>query len=217
MDPTAHEQQEHPREAEEPDSRHMCYPLEHRASAPDTFPPFCSYPMSMMQMHSQTSTSFASICVLHLKKLWMTRTRMSQKMDMDSIKAKLARERENPEEAAKMDADIRESKRSVGARALVEAVHAAQKRGLSNAEIEKELAKEKEEYPKLFGMVLDPRHSPAMLYAMLAQLEAVEGGAKSTHDASVTVGTILVNSFVRPKLGMDPVPLPDSAKPPARR
>ena len=50
----------------------------------------------------------------------MTRTRMSQKMDMDSIKAKLARERENPEEAAKMDADIRESKRSVGARALVE-------------------------------------------------------------------------------------------------
>jgi hypothetical protein len=45
-------------------------------------------------------------------------------------------------------------------------------------EIEKELATEKEEYPKLFGMVLDPRHSPAMLYAMLAQLEAIERGAK---------------------------------------
>jgi hypothetical protein len=142
---------------------------------------------------------------------------MSQKMDMDSIKAKLAREKADPEAAAKMDSEIRTNKRSVGARALVEAIKAAQKRGLSKEEIEKELALEKEDYPKLFGMVLDPKHSPAMLYAMLAQLEAVEGGAKTTHDASVAVGTILVNSFVRPKLGMDPVPLPDSAKPPVRR
>jgi hypothetical protein len=142
---------------------------------------------------------------------------MTQKMDMDSIKAKLEREKADPEAAAKMDADIRSNKRSVGARAMVEAIKAAQKRGLSKEEIEKELTKEKEEYPKLFGMVLDPKHSPAMLYAMLAQLEAIEGGAKSTHDASVAVGTILVNSFVRPKLGMEPVPLPDSAKPPVRR
>jgi len=138
-------------------------------------------------------------------------------MDMDSIKAKLEREKADPESAAKMDSEIRASKRSVGARALVEAIKAAQKRGLSKEEIDKELATEKEEYPKLFGMVLDPKHSPAMLYAMLAQLEAVEGGAKSTHDASVAVGTILVNSFVRPKLGMEPVPLPDSKKPPVRR
>jgi len=138
-------------------------------------------------------------------------------MDMDSIKAKLEREKADPESAAKMDSEIRANKRSVGARALVEAIKAAQKRGLSKEEIEKELATEKEEYPKLFGMVLDPKHSPAMLYAMLAQLEAVEGGAKSTHDASVAVGTILVKSVVRPKLGMEPVPLPDSVKPPVRR
>ena len=136
---------------------------------------------------------------------------------MDSIKSKLEREKADPESAAKMDSEIRTNKRSVGARALVEAIKAAQARGLSTVEIEQELAKEKEDYPKLFGMVLDPRHSPAMLYAMLSQLEAVEGGAKSTHDASVAVGTILVNSFVRPKLGMDPVPLPDSTKQSARR
>ena len=142
---------------------------------------------------------------------------MSQKLDTDSIKAKLAREMANPEEGKKMDEEIRDNKRSVGARAMVEAIKAAQKRGLSKEEIEKELATEKEQSPKLFAMVLDPRHSPAMLYAMLAQLEAVEMGSKSTHDASVAVGTILVNSFVRPKLGMDPVPLPDSTKPPARR
>jgi len=134
---------------------------------------------------------------------------------MDSIKAKLEREKQNPEEAAKMDAEIRASKRSIGARAMVEAVKAAQARGLSKEEIEKELAAHKEEYPRLFAMVLDPRHSPAMLYAMLAQLEAVERGARSTHDASVAVGTILVNSFVRPKLGMEAVPLPDSSQPPA--
>ena len=139
----------------------------------------------------------------------------SNKLDMDSIKAKLERERQNPEEAAKMDEEIRANKRSVGARAMVEAIKAAQARGLSKEEIEKELVKEKEDYPRLFAMVLDPRHSPAMLYAMLAQLENVEAGKKTTHDASVAVGTILVNSFVRPKLGMEPVPLPGSDVRPA--
>ena len=138
---------------------------------------------------------------------------------MDSIKAKLAAEQSNPEEAAKMDADIRAQKRSVGARAMVEAIKAAQIQGLTTEEIDTgaEFAKYKEDYPRLFAMVLDPRHSPAMLYAMLAQLESVEAGARSTHDASVADGTILVNSFVRPKLGMEPVPLPDSGKPPAHR
>ena len=131
---------------------------------------------------------------------------------MDSIKAKLEREKQNPEDAAKMDAEIRANKRSVGARAMVEAIKAAQARGLSKEQIEKELAAHKEDYPRLFAMVLDPRHSPAMLYAMLDQLESVERGARSTHDASVAVGTILVNSFVRPKLGMDPVPLPGSSQ-----
>ena len=138
-------------------------------------------------------------------------------LKMDSIKEKLAREMANPEEARKMDADIRANKRSVGARALVDAVKAAQARGLSKEEIEVELASLKEESPRLFAMVLDPRHSPAMLYAMLAQLESVERGARSTHDASVAVGTILVNSFVRPKLGMESAPVPGSGQQPARR
>jgi hypothetical protein len=138
-------------------------------------------------------------------------------LEMDSIKAKLEKEKMNPEDAKKMDEEIRANKRSVGARKMVEAVKAAQKRGLSKEAIEKELAQEKEDYPRLFAMVNDPRHSPAMLYAMLDQLESVERGGKSTHDASVAVGTILVNSFVRPKLGMEPVPLPGSGAPPARR
>ncbi len=137
-------------------------------------------------------------------------------LNADSIKAKLERERANPQEAAKMDAEIRESKRSVGARAMVDAIKAAQARGLTKEAIEAELKEQKEAYPRLFAMVLDPKHSPAMLYAMLAQLESVEAGARSTHDASVAVGTILVNSFVRPKLGMEQVPLPGSASQPGR-
>jgi hypothetical protein len=134
---------------------------------------------------------------------------------MSSIKQKLDNLKEQtPEEAAKMDAEIRENRRSVGARACVTAIKAAQSKGLSREELEAlpELAAHKAEYPRLFAMVLDPKHSPAMLYAMLAQLEAVEKGKRSTHDASVAVGTMLVNSYVRPKLGMEPVPLPGSTK-----
>ncbi len=129
---------------------------------------------------------------------------------MDSIKQKLAAAAANPEEAAKMDADIRTNRRSLAARALVNAVRERHARGLSAAQIETELASLKEAFPRLFAMVLDPAHSPVLLNAMLAQLEAVEAGHKTTHDASVHVGTVLVNSFVRPQLGMEQVPLPDS-------
>jgi hypothetical protein len=130
---------------------------------------------------------------------------------MSSVKAKLAEAMKNPEEAAAMDASIREAKRSVTARQMVSAVRAAAARGLGADAIRAELGSQVEEYPKLFEMVMDPSHSPAMLDAILTQLEAVEAGRRSTHDASVVVGTMLVNSFVRPKLGMEPVPLPGSA------
>ena len=133
---------------------------------------------------------------------------------MDTVKQKLAAAAANPEEAAKMDADIRASRRSVGARALVDAVRAARTRGLTVTQMENDsvIAPLKAAYPKMFAMVTDPEHSPAMLNAMLAQLEAIEVGRKTTHDASVHVGTVLVNEFVRPKLGMEQVPLPDSTQ-----
>jgi hypothetical protein len=134
---------------------------------------------------------------------------------MSSVKAKLAEAMKNPEEAAAMDASIREAKRSRSARQLVTEVRAAVARGQEEAAIREELKAWAEEYPKLFDMVLDPEHSPAMLDAILLQLEAVEAGRRSTHDASVTVGTMLVNSFVRPKLGMEPVPLPGSSTQPS--
>jgi len=135
---------------------------------------------------------------------------------MDSLKQKLSSQAMSPEEAAATDAAIRENKRSVGARALVSSVKAAKARGLSSAEIATELKEPARDYPALFGMLNGPECSEAMLNAMLAQLEAVEAGARSTHEASVAVGTVLANSYVRPKLGMAPVPLPGSKPSPAR-
>lgn len=131
---------------------------------------------------------------------------------MESIKQKLAGER-NPEEEAKMDEEIRSMKRSVAARKMVTEADEAIKAGLTEESRAALEARWKEEFPRLLAMVLDPGRSRAMLNAMLAQLEAVERGGKSTHDASVAVGTVLVNSYVRPKLGMEQVPLPDSGAP----
>ena len=135
----------------------------------------------------------------------------------DSILGKLADQKQTPEEAAATDASIRQAKRSVGVRQMISDIRAAQARGLAPHEIQVELSHWETEYPRLFAMVNSPECSEAILSAMLAQLEAVEGGAKSAHDASVVVGTVLVNSYVRPALGMEPVPLPGSAQQSARR
>ena len=134
---------------------------------------------------------------------------------MDSAIKKIADKKQTPEEAAAMDASVREAKRSVGVRKMVEEIKAAQARGLAPHEIQVELAHWEMEYPRLFAMVNGGEYSEAMLNAMLTQLEAVELGRQTTHDASVAVGTVLVNKYVRPQLGMEPVPLPDSKKPAA--
>ncbi len=133
----------------------------------------------------------------------------------DSLIRKLAEQQGTPEEHAAMDASIREARRSVAVRQMIAEVQAAQRAGQTSDEIRDAMPRWKEEYPKLFEMVLDPGCSQAMLNAMLAQLEAVEAGQRTTHLASTVVGTMLANSYVRPKLGMEPMPLPDSAVRPA--
>lgn len=145
-----------------------------------------------------------TLSVWGYKEFWIDTCRMADKSIRDKLK------QQTPEEQAAMDASIRASRRSVPARRMVAEIKAALAEGKSPAEIEVELCNWKEEYPRLFDMVLDPGHSEAMLNAMLGYLEAVESGAQTTHSASVAVGTHLVNQFVRPKLGMDPAPLPDS-------
>ena len=134
---------------------------------------------------------------------------------MDSAIKKLADKKQTPEEAAATDAAVREAKRSVGVRQMVTEIKAAQARGLAPHEIQVELSHWETEYPRLFAMVNGGGYSEAMLNAMLTQLEAVEAGRQTTHDASVAVGTVLVNSYVRPQLGMEQAPLPGSKKPAA--
>jgi hypothetical protein len=135
---------------------------------------------------------------------------------MDSILRKIADKGPTAEEQAAIDASIRTSRRSIGIRQMISEVRAAQARGLAPHEIQVELARWAEEYPRLFAMLLDPECSEATLNAMLAQLEAVELGGRSAHEASVAVGTVLVNSYVRPRLGMEQVPLPGSGAQSAR-
>ncbi len=109
-----------------------------------------------------------------------------------------------------MDESIRRAKRSVGAKELIAKVTEGKARGRSQAEIETDVGPLKAEFPRLFAMLCSGGYSEAMLSAMLRQLEAVEAGSRTAHDASVAVGTVLVNQYVRPKLGMDQAPLPGS-------
>ena len=128
---------------------------------------------------------------------------------LDAIRAKMEYDREHPEEAAATDAAIRTARPSVAARAMVEAVRSAQQQGLSKEEIGAQMPEAKEAFPHLFRMVNDPGHSQELVTAILAQLESVERGAKTTHDASSYMGVILANRYVCPAVGSPPLPLPE--------
>lgn len=136
---------------------------------------------------------------------------------MSNIATRIGENKQTPEEAAAVDASIRASRRSVGVRQMIAEIKAAQEAGKEPHVIQLELGHWEEEYPRLFEMLTGPGYSEAMLNAILTQLEAVEAGARTAHDASVAVGTALVNSYVRPQLGMAPAPLPNSSTQPARR
>lgn len=56
------------------------------------------------------------------------------------------------------------------------------------------------EFPKLFATLLRPDYPDALLEMLIRQLEQVESGQTTQHDASVAVGGALVNQFVKPQL-----------------
>jgi hypothetical protein len=57
------------------------------------------------------------------------------------------------------------------------------------------------EFPKLFAILLNRDYPRDVLSMMIAQIENVESGKTSKHDASVAVGAVLVDRFVKPQLG----------------
>lgn len=60
------------------------------------------------------------------------------------------------------------------------------------------------EFPKIFEMVLTRTYPRDVLDMMLRQLEKMEGGSMSQHNASVAVGGLLVDRFVKPQLANSP-------------
>ena len=56
------------------------------------------------------------------------------------------------------------------------------------------------EFPKIFEMVLTRTYDRGLMAMMIEQFERVESGSKSQHDASVSVGSVLVDKIVKPQL-----------------
>ena len=61
------------------------------------------------------------------------------------------------------------------------------------------------EFPKIFEILLTRTYKREFLEMMIQQLEKVERGTVSQHNASVTVGTMLVEKVVKPQLQGDKV------------
>lgn len=61
------------------------------------------------------------------------------------------------------------------------------------------------EFPRIFEMVLKRTYPRDVLEMMLRNLEKMEAGGLSQHNASVAVGGVLVDRFVKPQLAGKPV------------
>ena len=90
-------------------------------------------------------------------------------------------------------------RKSVRARRMVAEVESALQTK-TPLQVSSEFADYQREFPKLFEMILTRTYPVDILGMMLDQLDRVERGTKSQHDASVAVGTILVDRIVKPQL-----------------
>lgn len=89
--------------------------------------------------------------------------------------------------------------KSVRVRRMIEEVEAALTTQ-TPAVVSSQFAEYQKEFPKIFEMLLTRSYRREFLTMMLAQLERMERGAVSQHDASVAVGTVLVDEIVKPQL-----------------
>jgi hypothetical protein len=68
------------------------------------------------------------------------------------------------------------------------------------AQVSSQFADFQKEFPKIFEMVLTRTYPRDLMAMMLDNLDKMERGARSQHDASVAVGTVLVDRIVKPQL-----------------
>jgi len=70
----------------------------------------------------------------------------------------------------------------------------------SAAQVSSQFADFQKEFPKIFEMVLTRTYPRDLMAMMLDNLDKMERGTRSQHDASVAVGTVLVDRIVKPQL-----------------
>jgi AraC-like DNA-binding protein len=92
-----------------------------------------------------------------------------------------------------------QEKRSVRVRRMIQEVELALQTQ-TPAQVSSQFADYQKEFPKLFEMVLTRTYNREIMAMMIDQFERVERGTKSQHDASVAVGTVLVDTIVKPQL-----------------
>lgn len=89
--------------------------------------------------------------------------------------------------------------KSVRARRMISEMESALKKDtVDNVEVA--FQHYKVEFPSIFNMILKRDYKKDLLEMMLKQLEKMEAGTVSQHDASVAVGTELVEKIVKPQL-----------------
>lgn len=71
----------------------------------------------------------------------------------------------------------------------------------SPATVASQFAAYQKEFPRIFEMLIAQNYNREFLAMMITQLERVEAGEISQHNASVEVGTVLVDKIVKPQLG----------------
>ncbi len=89
--------------------------------------------------------------------------------------------------------------RSVKVRRMVREVEEALQTQTA-AQVTAQFAEFQTEFPKIFEMILTRTYPRDILEMMLKQLEKMETGSMSQHNASVAVGGVLVDRFVKPQL-----------------
>ncbi len=92
-----------------------------------------------------------------------------------------------------------DEQKSVRARRMITEVESALETQ-TPAQVSAHFGEFQREFPKIFEMLLTRTYNRGFLEMMLQQLERMERGAVSQHDASVAVGTVLVEEIVKPQL-----------------
>ncbi len=89
--------------------------------------------------------------------------------------------------------------RSVRVKRMIEEVEKALET-MTPLQVSTQFAEWQTEFPKIFEMLLTRTYNREIMAIMIEQFERVERGSKSQHDASVAVGTVLVDRIVKPQL-----------------